>query len=166
LTNEWLQRRGSVSTSIIEIKSKKRADMPTTRRIFVNGQELCGVRDITVKNKAGDYVDFLDISLTFLVRESDLILTDESSLEPDQLNDINIKVNSVADQETFIEKIKQGVLNGFACAHESRGHSDRAESLRELSEIGKIRKLSGNVCGVIGKWFLKLRKRLLNGRVK
>ncbi len=67
-----------MSTSIIEIKSKKRADMPTTRRIFVNGQEIRGVRDITVKNKAGDYIDFLDVSLTFLVRESDLMLTDES----------------------------------------------------------------------------------------
>jgi hypothetical protein len=79
---------------------------------------------------------------------------------------INSETNSATDQETFVEKIKQGVLDGFACAHESRGHSDRAESLRELSEIGKIRKLAGNVCGVIGKWFLKLRKRLLNGRVK
>jgi uncharacterized protein YcsI (UPF0317 family) len=67
-----------MGTSIIEIKSKKRADMPTTRCIFVNGQEIRGVRDITVKNKTGDYIDFLDVSLTFLVRESDLILTDES----------------------------------------------------------------------------------------
>jgi uncharacterized protein YcsI (UPF0317 family) len=66
-----------MSTSIVEIRTKKRADMPTTRRIFVNGQEIRGVRDITVKNKAGDYIDFFDVSLTFLVRESDLILTDE-----------------------------------------------------------------------------------------
>jgi glutaredoxin len=51
--------------SSIEIRSKTNkpgTGIPTSRRIFVNGQEVYGVRDITVKNKAGQYIDFLDVS--------------------------------------------------------------------------------------------------------
>ncbi|MGB3974495.1 MAG: hypothetical protein WBL58_10090 [Peptococcia bacterium] len=66
--------------SSIEIRSKTNkpgTGIPTSRRIFVNGQEVYGVRDITVKNKAGQYIDFLDVSLTFLVRTEGLVITEE-----------------------------------------------------------------------------------------
>lgn len=59
--------------SSIEIRSKTNkpgTGIPTSRRIFVNGQEVYGVRDITVKNKS-----FLLLFLLFCLSQYGATLT-------------------------------------------------------------------------------------------
>lgn len=69
----------------IEIRTKRGdAGVPTTRRVFLNGRELPGVRELHVINRAGETVDFCEVSVTFLVREADLKITSESLEEPPQ----------------------------------------------------------------------------------
>lgn len=61
----------------IEIKTRKEAGSHTIRHIYINGAHIPGVTELNVKNKAGDAIDFLEVSLTFLVRDTDLILSQE-----------------------------------------------------------------------------------------
>lgn len=62
----------------IEIRTKRGdAVTPTARRVFLNGDELPGVHDIHVVNRAGETIDFLEVSVTFFVRESNLKVIDE-----------------------------------------------------------------------------------------
>lgn len=72
-------------TTMIEVRTRKGdPSRSTTRRVFLNGLEIPGIRKLNVRNKAGNSIDFLEVSLTFLVREEDLLLTNESLEEHSQ----------------------------------------------------------------------------------